>query len=73
MTFHFARVANPDAEHFAKPGTAWPTRRVWRNSKTNSVVDRQPAVTTPSIGAFGFFASFAMNGDALTADGSRTW
>ena len=28
VIFHFARVAGPDAERFAKPGTAPPTRRV---------------------------------------------
>jgi hypothetical protein len=39
----------------------------------NSVADQQPADMTPTIGAFGFFASFVMSGDALTAGGSRTW
>ena len=28
---------------------------------------------TQTIGAFGFFASSVMGGDALTAGGSRTW
>ena len=73
MIFHFARVASPDAEHSAKEDTARPTKGAWRSSKMNYVVDRQPAVTTPTIGAFGFFASFVMSGDALTAGGSRTW
>ena len=34
---------------------------------------RLPAVTTPSIGDFVFFALFVMSGDALIAAGSRTW